>query len=237
MTTIDATHTLGALVTDHPDLAREFERLGLDYCCGGQRSLDDACREAGLDTSELASALGALGERGPEPWATMGPVELIDHLEATHHTYLREELPRLVALADKVTQIHGERHPELADARDVLLELSAEIDPHMAKEEQVLFPMVRELMAAEVAPSFHSGSLRDPISVMIAEHDQVGELLARLRLLTDDYTAPADGCASYEAYSRGLADLEGDTHLHIHKENNVLFPAVLERERNLAKRP
>jgi regulator of cell morphogenesis and NO signaling len=185
-------------VTDHPGLARELERLGLDYCCGSQRSLDEACRDAGLDTREVAGALGAVEERDPEPWATMGPAELVDHLEATHHVYLRQELPRLVALGDKVTQVHGEHHPELADTRDVLRELRADLEPHMTKEERVLFPMIRQVMAADAAPMLHRGSLRNPISVMRSEHDQVGELLSRLRFLTGDYTTPADGCANYD---------------------------------------
>lgn len=237
MKTIDATDTLGTLVTEHPDLARGLEHFGLDYCCGGHRSLDDACRDAGLDPREVAAALSARDERGPEPWATLGPTELVDHVETTHHVYLREELARLVALAETVTKVHGERHPELAEVGDTLIELRADLEPHMAKEEQVLFPMIRQLMAAESAPTFHCGSLSNPISVMLTEHDRVGELLARLRVLTDDYTTPADGCASYEAYYRGLAEVEADTHLHVHKENNLLFPAVIEQEHRLAARP
>lgn len=231
MTAVDATDTLGALVTEHPDLARELERLGLDYCCGGDRSLEDACRDAGLDTIEVTAALNAQDAYGPAAWATMSPTALVDHLEATHHVYLHAELPRLGALAEKVAEAHGERHPELTDIGDTLVELRTDLEPHLVKEERVLFPMVRQLMSSETAPTFHCGSLANPISVMLVEHDRVGELLSSLRVLTDGYTTPADGCSSYEAFSRGLAELEADTHLHVHKENNLLFPAVIERER------
>ena len=231
MTGVNATDTLGAIVTEHPDRARELERRGLDYCCGGDRSLEGACRDAGLDALEVTAALNSQDAHGPAAWATMSPIELIDHLEATHHAYLHAELPRLGALAEKVTEAHGERHPELTEIGDTLVELRTDLEPHLAKEEHVLFPMIRELMASETAPAFHCGSLANPISVMLVEHDRVGELLSRLRGLTDGNTTPADGCSSYGAFSRGLAELEADTHLHVHKENNLLFPAVIERER------
>jgi regulator of cell morphogenesis and NO signaling len=174
-------------------------------------------------------------ETDPTPtWATMSPAELVDHLEATHHQYLWAELPRLSALADKVRSVHGERHPELAAIVACYETIRADLEPHLQKEERVLFPMVRELAAADTAPAFHCGSLRNPISVMLAEHDTVGALLAELREHTDGYRPPADGCASYQALFAGLAELEADTHLHVHKENNVLFPAVVALEQRLA---
>jgi regulator of cell morphogenesis and NO signaling len=160
----------------------------------------------------------------------MSPAALVDHLESTHHAYLRVALPRLCALADKVASVHGERHPELSEVARLVVELRADLEPHLLKEERVLFPMVRELAGAAVAPEFHCGTLANPIRVMSQEHDAVGELLALLRATTGDYAVPADGCASYAALYTGLAELEADTHLHVHKENNVLFPAVLAGE-------
>jgi regulator of cell morphogenesis and NO signaling len=158
----------------------------------------------------------------------------VDHLEATHHRYLWAELPRLSMLADKVFSVHAERHPELVDVATCVATIRADLEPHLTKEEHVLFPMIRALAAAEAAPTFHCGSLTNPISVMLAEHDTVGELLAQLRELTNTYRVPPDGCASYAALFSGLAELEADTHLHVHKENNVLFPAVLALERQVA---
>ncbi|MEO8697420.1 MAG: hemerythrin domain-containing protein [Acidimicrobiales bacterium] len=156
---------------------------------------------------------------------------------ATHHAYLHDALPRLVALADKVASVHRANHPELKNVAGLVQEIRADLEPHLLKEERVLFPMIRELAAATAAPAFHCGSLSNPIRVMMSEHDTVGELLARLRNSTNGYRVPDDGCASYQALYRGLAELEADTHLHIHKENNVLFPAVFASERELAVAP
>lgn len=226
MTAIDTTTTLGDLVTAHPRLARELERRGLDYCCGGRTSLDAACREAGLDPAAVAADLSAAAVEGDEaPWATMGPAELVDHIVATHHAYLWDELPRLEALADKIAGVHGGRHPELGEVADLVRALRADLEQHLAKEERILFPHVQELATAG-ATSFPPGALQGPVSVMLADHDRAGELLARLRAVTGGYQVPSDGCASYQACYEGLAELESDTHLHVHKENNLLFPAV-----------
>jgi regulator of cell morphogenesis and NO signaling len=236
-TPIDPSITLARLIDAHPELARALEHRGLDYCCGGQRSLAAACAEVGLDATATAAELAALATSDrPAEWAAMDAAALADHLEATHHAYLWAELPRLSALVAKVAGVHGERHPELHEVSRLYDAVRADLEPHLLKEERVLFPMVRELAGAEHAPSFHCGTVRNPISVMLREHDAVGELLAALRRCTDGYTVPEDGCASYRACYEGLATLEADTHLHIHKENNVLFPMVMEREALLSGR-
>jgi regulator of cell morphogenesis and NO signaling len=230
---IDPTITLAELVTQRPALARELERRSLDYCCGGQRTLAEACAGQGLDADEVAGALTAVQAGDAAPWATFGPAELVDHLEATHHAYLHAELPRLAALAGKVAQVHGGRHPELVDVQRIYDELHAELDPHLAKEEQMLFPMIRELATADTAPTFHCGSLRNPVSVLMREHDRAGELLVALRGAARGFDLPADACASYTALYAGLDQLEADTHLHVHKENNLLFPSVVDLEDQL----
>jgi len=230
MTDLAPHTTLGDIVTSQPEAARVLERFGLDYCCGGTATLDAACADRGVDQAGVQAALGELGEPAPADWARMSPATLVDHLEATHHTYLHVELERLHRLADKVEAVHGDRHPELADIRSTFARLRADLEPHLMKEERVLFPMIRELAAATEMPDFHCGTLRNPISVMLGEHDRAGELLAQLRSLTSDYTPPADGCASYGALFDGLKRLEADTHLHVHKENNLLFPAVMAME-------
>ena len=234
MTTIEPDTTLADLVTARPDLVPRLEALGLDYCCGGQRSLAAAVAAAGLDlgatTTELRS-VPSVAE--PEPdWDGIGG--LVDHLEATHHAYLHDALPRLVELADKVAGVHGAVHPELTTVAALMHAIKVDLEPHLLKEERVLFPMIRELATAVAAPAFHCGSLSNPIRAMLSEHDAVGELLAQLRARSDGFRVPDGGCASYQAMYSGLAELEADTHLHIHKENNVLFPAVLETEHELA---
>lgn len=236
MTAIDTTTTLGDLVTAHPGLARELERRGLDYCCGGAKTVDEACREAGLDPSAVAGELAAVAVEGDEaPWATMGVADLVDHIVGTHHRYLWDELPRVEALADKIAGVHGGRHPELAEVHHLVGELRADLEQHLTKEEQVLFPRIREAVATGASPAVHGGGLSSPISVMLVEHDRAGDLLARLRAVTGDYQVPSDGCATYQACYDALAEVEADTHLHVHKENNLLFPAVvrLEDERSV----
>lgn len=233
MVTIEGSTTLAAAVDAYPRLAREFEQRGMDYCCGGSRSLAEACASIGVDprtvVAELAAAV-AMTEDEPAEWATMTADSLVDHLEATHHRYLWDELPRVAAMVDKIVSVHGDRHPELAEIARCYSKVQADLEPHLVKEERVLFPMIRELAASTNAPAFHCGSLRNPISVMLSEHDAVGDLLAALRRLTAGYTPPADGCATYTACFSAMAEIEADTHLHIHKENNVLFPLVVRLE-------
>jgi regulator of cell morphogenesis and NO signaling len=215
-----------------------LERHRLDYCCGGRSTLRAACEARGLDPAAVLDELAGL-DQGPVPdWAAMGPAELVEHLESTHHRYLHEELPRLSALADKVADVHGGRHPELAAVRDTFGELRDDLEPHLMKEEQVLFPMIRALAGVEgTAPTLHCGSIANPIRVMRAEHDAAGALLERLRTLTDDYSPPGDACASYRSLYERLEALEADTHLHVHKENNVLFGAAQALEASLGQSP
>ena len=235
MLTITPDSTLGAIVSADPSLARPLERLGLDYCCGGARTLAAACDEQGLDAGAVVAELDTSRSERPAPqWMTMGLTELVDHIEGTHHRYLWDELPRLTALMVKVLAVHGGRHRELADVAACVAEIRADLEPHLMKEERVLFPMIRTLATADAPATFHCGTLQNPISVMLREHDHVGVLLSRLRILTNGYTAPPDGCVSYRLLYQGLAELADDTHLHVHKENNVLFPMVVRREAQLA---
>jgi len=231
MNTIDPSTPLAELVTKRPDLALTFESLGFDYCCGGSQSVAAACLVAGLEVDEVVARLVEDSPvEAPDDWASLDPPGLVDHLERTHHVYLSGALPRLEGLVGRVIEAHGESHPELHDVRATFLELRRELEPHLMKEEQILFPMIRELYASQGAPTFYCGPLENPIGAMRLEHDGAGELLARLRAQTSVYETPGDGCASYGALYAGLAELETDTHLHIHKENNVLFPAVVAEE-------
>jgi regulator of cell morphogenesis and NO signaling len=236
MTMITPSTSLAEIVSTTPALTRELERLGLDYCCGGKRSLAEACREQHLDPEVVIAELTAhpVTAEPPADWIDLAPAELVDHLEATHHRYLKDVLPRLTELAAKVSRVHGEAHPELIRVADVVQEIRADLEPHLRKEEEVLFPMIRSLATASTQPSFHCGSIANPIAVMEQEHVAVGALLEQLRALTNGYQAPAGTCASTQSLMAGLAELEADTHLHVHKENNHLFPAVLTLETAMA---
>ena len=216
---------LGDLVTANSAAARVLERHGLDYCCHGGRTLGDACATAGIETTVVTAELSALADSDDTSWASLDPPELAAHIVATHHHYLWEELPLLEALATKVATVHGQRHPELAEVRRLVAEVRADLEPHLLKEERILFPAIAALASGQAEVPF--GSLAQPIHMMVIEHDRAGELLAHLRSTTDAYTVPADGCASYRSLYERLSALELDTHVHIHKENHVLFPAAL----------
>jgi regulator of cell morphogenesis and NO signaling len=234
MTLLTDSASLADIIRAAPGSERTLEAFGLDYCCGGSRSLVDACHGLDLDPSTVLDAIASLDAQPAPDWASMTPGPLVDHLEASHHAYLHAEMPRLSALAEKVAAVHGARHPELIEIQQAYETIRADLEPHLAREERMLFPMIRELASATSPPQFHCGSLQNPISVMLRDHNVVGDLLETLRRLTHGYETPADGCTSYQALFEGLAELETDTHLHVHKENNVLFPAVVALEATLA---
>jgi regulator of cell morphogenesis and NO signaling len=227
---IDPSMSLGEIVTLRPSLTADLERRGLDYCCHGGRTLAEAANDVGLDGHTVAQELEALSAaRGDEPaaeWASLGLAELVDHIESVHHHYLWAEMPRISALVDKIVTVHGERHAELTDVQRIYNELRADLEPHLTREEQELFPMIRRLAATADAAGPDNRSLIAQIEALAAEHETVGDLLDELNRATSGYATPADGCASYAACYLALAELEADTHLHVHKENNVLFPAA-----------
>jgi len=233
MPRIDATMSLAEIVTMTPAAAPIFESLGLDYCCHGAETLEVAVGAADLDLDVTIARLEvAQGEAdvAAGDWTTLSLAALADHIESTHHAFLHDALPRLCGLAERVAEVHGERHPELTRVFELVWELRRDLEPHLMKEERMLFPMVRELDGAATVPDFHCGSITHPIRMMTMEHQATATMLEALRDATNDYTIPDDACASYHALYAALATLEADTHLHIHKENNVLFPAAREAE-------
>jgi len=241
MSAFEVDDRVGDIVVRRPALSRAFERAGIDYCCGGRKTLDEACREKGLDSkafaAELERAISPDGEEAVVDVAAMSLSELVDHLERTHHVYLRSEFSRLDGMSQKVVSVHGEKDSRLQQVREVFLGLADELTGHMQKEEQILFPMVRQLEASKNAPVFHCGTLANPIQRMQFEHDETGSALEKLRELTDGYTPPEWACGTYRGLLDGLAHLEWDTHQHIHKENNVLFPRALDMEARKSPAP
>lgn len=226
--TITADARVGDIVLEHPQTMRFLETQGVDYCCHGQRTLEEACAAAGCPLEEVQATLAALAGTPtslPKPgdWAERPLAELMDHIEASHHAYLRAELPRLEALLAKVHAVHGANHPELDEVFDLFQQLAMDMVPHLMKEEQILFPFIRQLSAGGAAEACFA-TVQSPIRVMEAEHDEVGHLLASLRRVTGGYAVPADGCATYRALCTGLQALEEDTHLHICLENQILHP-------------
>ena len=223
--------TIGELVAARPVLARVFEKLGIDYCCGGKQTFAAACARRGLEvTTTLAmldSAAAALAA-GPAEVnaAAMSLTQLADHIETTHHTHLKVELPRLCEMADRVATKHGWRDERLGDMAATVRALAGEMLTHMQKEEVVLFPLVRQIEAG-VCVDLCGGDLADPIRQMEAEHEAAGQFTAKLRELTDGFTPNAEACNTHRALLAGLAEFEADLHRHVHKENNILFPRAL----------
>jgi regulator of cell morphogenesis and NO signaling len=223
---------IGAIVAACPALARLFENLRIDYCCGGKQTLAAACAANNLDVPTVITMIEAATAdlvAGPAEVdaARMSLTELADHIEQTHHRYLKDELPRLVEMAGRVAYKHGWRDARLAKIAGTVQDLAQEMTSHMHKEEVVLFPLVRQIDAG-ICGGFHS-VIADPIREMEAEHDDAGRAIAELRLLTDDFSPDAEACNTHRAMLSGLAQLESDLHRHVHKENNVLFPRTLER--------
>ncbi|MCO8121012.1 iron-sulfur cluster repair di-iron protein [Stieleria sp. TO1_6] len=235
MQTIDIQTTVGDLVREVPSRARVFESMKIDYCCGGKIRLADACAKKQIDPTRVVDQLQAcdskLNEEGAVDADSMSLTELADHIESTHHGFLEEELPRLDFMTNKVARVHGEHEPRLLQTREAFVALKNELEPHMMKEEQILFPLIRQLEASADNPAYDFASVVNPIRQMEHEHDQAGDALMILNESTDGYTAPQWACNTYRAMLDSLAQLERDMHQHIHKENNVLFPKALQLEK------
>lgn len=216
--------TVGEIVAESPLLARVFQSFQIDFCCQGGRTLREACERKGIAPEELAGQLEeALKEpvgEGENP-ALLPPAELVEHIVDRHHGYLRSELPRLHAMAERVANVHGGHTQSLVEVFEVFQAMSEELFSHLMKEEQILFPAIVALsQGGQTMP------LDGPIDCMIHEHDDAGTALARLRELTNGYVPPAEACNTYRALFAGLRELETDLHRHIHLENSVLFPAA-----------
>jgi regulator of cell morphogenesis and NO signaling len=235
MTTIsyDPTTRVGDIVAAQPLLARVFARVGIDFCCGGKKTLAQACAARGLAPAAVAALLEAAAQEIDAPPAVdaqhLSLTALADHIEATHHAYLKSELPVFVEQAERVAAKHAWRDPRLPRVADIVRELADEMTHHMTKEERVLFPLVRELERAGVAGSAFA-SIAGPIRQMESEHESAGGALARLRELTNGFVPDAEACNTHRALLANLARLETDLHEHVHKENNILFPRALALE-------
>jgi regulator of cell morphogenesis and NO signaling len=234
------TKTVREVALENPAAARVFERLSIDYCCGGGKSLEEACLASHLSLDEVLDALDAAAdtERASQKernWGKEPLSELIAHIDETHHKFTRAEIERLGPLFDKVCAAHGKNHPELLQLRAIFRGLAQELTSHLMKEEAVLFPYVIRMEEAVIGrepilpPPF--GTVQNPIFMMEHEHDSAGEALRALRKASRDYEPPAEACTSYKTLYRALEAFEADLHRHIHLENNILFPRALEMER------
>jgi regulator of cell morphogenesis and NO signaling len=231
--------TVGQLVVERPARAKVFESLGIDFCCGGRKPLQQACTEIGLDMAMVERVLNTFDAEAQSAavetdWSKATLTELAAHIEGTHHAYLKRDLPQLGAWVAKVGSRHGDRDSRLVTLASVFAAFTEELTQHMMKEERVLFPLIREMEAGNTkAAASHCGSVQNPIRVMIAEHDHAGDALEQMAELTDNFYAAPDACNTFRAMMDGLAHLRRDMHQHVHKENNILFPRAIELESSL----
>lgn len=219
---------------------RILEQAGVDYCCGGDKSLRDACTQSDVPLDEIMARLNSV-EQSPsnhdEPWTAAPLYDLTRHIVEHHHAYVREATRRIQPLLEKVKTVHEARHGELPRIELLFQQTGEEMLAHMQKEERVLFPYI-DAMAHSVAqkqkiePPFF-GTVRNPIRTMMKEHDSAGDLVHQIRRETSEYTAPSDACASFQALYHELKEFEADLHEHVHLENNILFPRALEMESSL----
>ena len=219
-----------------PESTRLFETLKIDYCCGGNKPLTEACASAGVEVDNVIALLTVLTRKDNDiaDFQKLSMTELITHIIETHHVFTKSELDRLEALIEKVIGAHATNHPELSKVGELFRQLSTELKPHMFREEQILFPYIKaiELAASENRPRPFApfGAVDNPIRVMTKEHDTAGDILRELRTVTSDYRVPADACISFQTLYQALAEFEKDLHQHIHLENNILFPKAVKLE-------
>jgi regulator of cell morphogenesis and NO signaling len=238
--TFDESKTVRELALAIPSATKVFEKLGIDYCCGGGKKLGEACVQAKLpleqvlrDLEQAESSRLARNESSTD-WRSEQLADLIDHIVKKHHEFVKSEIPRLSGLATKVAGKHGQNHPETSKVNELFETLADELSMHMMKEEQILFPYIARMEEAfiekspVVPPPF--GTVQNPIRMMVSEHDDAGTVLRDLRSVTSDYKAPEDACTSYRTLYNGLLEFEADLHQHIHLENNILFPRALAME-------
>ncbi len=228
--------TLGELAAKDLRKAQVFKKYGLDFCCGGKRTVKEACKSKGLDVTKVEKELQQIETLAglnikPLPFNDWNLDFLCDYIVNTHHSYVLKSLPDLLFYANKVARVHGERHAELIKINELVVAINAELQSHMIKEEKVLFPYIKELVkSTQENHQAAFGTVKNPINMMEMEHEAVGEMLAEIRTLTNSYSLPVDACASYGVLYRLLEEFEEDLHTHIHLENNILFPKAIDLE-------
>lgn len=232
--------TVGEVVAQDYRAAAIFEKYGIDFCCKGNIPIDEACERKHVYTEDVMRELKLLltgSESNSVDYASWSPAFLADFIQQKHHSYVTEKTPILMRFLDKLCSVHGQRHPELLEVNRLFSESASELAMHMKKEELVLFPRIRKI-AAVTPEDMHDnaitpGMIKSPIAVMMEEHEHEGDRFKMIDTLTNHYQPPADACNTYKATYALLQEFENDLHLHIHLENNILFPKAIEMEKEL----
>jgi len=236
------TKTIGQLVTEDYRTAQVFRSFKLDFCCGGDKTVREACADRGVDYQEVQEALQQLDDiqSGEQNNYSEWSLDfLIDYIVNNHHSFTRKKLPEIGAYTKKVAAVHGDRHPELKQIYHEFTLLHGEMINHLDKEEGLLFPYIKQLVEAEKKgrspekPEF--GEAANPVAMMEHEHDEAGAVIKKIRELSDDFTPPEDACTTYRLLFENLEAFEKDLHKHVHLENNILFPKALQLENALTQ--
>ena len=234
----DSEKQIGQFVADDFRTAAVFSNYGIDFCCKGDRTVEEVCEKKGIDANVLIDQLHAVlnSKTNQSIDYKSWPLDLlVDYIEKTHHRYVAEKIPVLLQFLNKLSSVHGERHPELITINELFIASAGELSAHMKKEELILFPFVKRLVNAKLenitiqSPQFET--VENPIAAMMQEHDNEGERFRQIAEISNNYTPPADGCNTYQVTYAMLKEFEQDLHLHIHLENNILFPGAVKLEK------
>lgn len=235
-----ASDTIGEMVVKDYRKAQVFKKLGIDFCCGGKKTVEEVCRTKGLDVERVKAELNAVSgeaEQNGNNFDNWNLDFLADYIVNTHHDYVRTNVPFITELASKVASVHGKQHPELVKVADIFNRLGKDLRLHLVKEETIVFPFIKGLLLNEKtgknSPAKAFDSIQTPTQMMELEHEQAGDDLAEIRNLTRDYTLPEDACTSYTVLFKKLQQFENDLFNHVHLENNILFPKAIALEKKL----
>lgn len=237
--TVDTKTTIGEMVADDFRMASVFSKYGIDFCCKGDRTLEEVCEKKNIPLEELTQKLSdaSLASGQPTDYLSWPSDLLIDYIEKRHHRYIEEKTPVILQYLNKLCKVHGERHPELFRINEIFYASAGDLAAHMKKEELILFPFIRKMENARREGTSlekpHFGTVENPVAMMKDEHVTEGERFEEIAELTDNFNPPADACSTYRVTFAMLAEFEQDLHTHIHLENNILFPRALAMEKEL----
>lgn len=234
--------TIGEYVAKDFRTAAIFSKYGIDFCCKGNRTIEEACEKKNVDTDQLMDQINTVFATKNDSIIDfkIWPLDLLaDYIEKTHHRYVEEKTQILLPFLDKLCKVHGANHPELFEINELFIGCAGELAQHMKKEELILFPFIKKMAKAALTeepiakPQF--GTVKNPIAMMMEEHEAEGDRFVKIAALTNNYTPPADGCSTFRVTYAMLADFEQDLHKHIHLENNILFPSAMLLEKKFSE--
>ena len=231
--------TVADVVSENIKTAKVFKKNGIDFCCGGGISIEKACEKHKVDLANIEQELLQIDNTlsGKSDYKSWGLDVLIDHITKTHHTYVEEAIPLIIQYSDKVAKVHGDFHPEVVRVNELFHAVANELTPHLKKEELILFPFIKKLVDAKKNQSTPApapfGTVGNPIQMMTVEHENAGDIFKEIAKITNNYTPPEEACNTYRALYDSLEEFEQDLHLHIHLENNILFPKAITLEAEL----